>query len=144
LENKEELQNTHSGGLDWDLHLYFQPANSLDTNINDLGFFVSIQALHFQHPSTNIGELIARVLQLYQTYPHVKVNNVFSTLQTCMIQIIKAHDSNDYKSMHMKKARLEKLGLLPRSIAMMDADGDWLNGNATNDDRISDNDKSMT
>jgi hypothetical protein len=68
LENKVELQNTHGGGLDWDLHLYFQAANSPDTNINDLGFFVSIQALQFQHPSANIGELIARVLQLYQRY----------------------------------------------------------------------------
>jgi hypothetical protein len=45
LEKKVELQNMHGGGLDCDLHLYFQPANSPDTNINNLGFFVSIQAL---------------------------------------------------------------------------------------------------
>jgi hypothetical protein len=31
--------------LDWDLHFYFQPANSSGMNINNLGFFVSIQAL---------------------------------------------------------------------------------------------------
>jgi hypothetical protein len=36
-------------------------------NINNLGFFVSIQALQYQHPSANIGELISRVLQLYHT-----------------------------------------------------------------------------
>jgi hypothetical protein len=49
-----ELPNTHGGGLDWDLYLYFQPANCPDTNINDLGgFFVSMQALQqFQHPSS--------------------------------------------------------------------------------------------
>jgi hypothetical protein len=62
LEKKVELQNVHGDGLDWDLHFYFQPANSPDTNINDLGFFVSIQALHYQHPSANIAELIMRVL----------------------------------------------------------------------------------
>jgi hypothetical protein len=82
LEKKVELQNMHGGGLDWDLHLYFQSANSPDTNINDLGCFVSIQALQLQHPSNNIlGELIARVLQLYQTYPHLKLNNVFLTFR---------------------------------------------------------------
>jgi hypothetical protein len=47
LERKVELQNTHGGGLDWGLHLYFQPANSPDTNIIDLEFYVSIQALQF-------------------------------------------------------------------------------------------------
>jgi hypothetical protein len=70
LERKVELQNMHGGGLDWDLHLSFKPANSADTKINDLGFFISIQALQFEQSSTNIGELIVRVLQLYQTYPH--------------------------------------------------------------------------
>jgi hypothetical protein len=80
LEKKVELQNRHGGGLDWDLYLYFQPAKSPGTNINDLGFFVPIQALQFQHPSANIGEVIARVLQLYQTYPHMKLNNLSLTL----------------------------------------------------------------
>jgi hypothetical protein len=81
LEKKEELQNTQGGGFDLEyLHLYFQPANSPDKNINNLGFFVSIQALQFQHPSANIRELIARVLQLYETHPHAKLNNVFLTL----------------------------------------------------------------
>jgi hypothetical protein len=77
LEKKVELQNEHGDGLDWDLYFYFQPANSPVTNINDLGFFVSIQALQYQQPSADIGKLIQRVLQLYQTYPHRKLNNVF-------------------------------------------------------------------
>jgi hypothetical protein len=77
LEKKVELQNTHSGGFNWDLYLYFQPANSPDTNINNLEFFVAIQALQFEHPSADIRELIARILQLYQTYPHGKLNNGF-------------------------------------------------------------------
>jgi hypothetical protein len=95
LEKKVELQNMHGGGLDWDLQLCFQLANSPDTNINDIGFFVLIQALHFQHPDANIGELCMKVLHLYQTYPHVKLNKVILTLQTCMNQIIEAHGSND-------------------------------------------------
>jgi hypothetical protein len=117
LEKKVELQNRHGGGLDWDLRLYFQPANSPDTDLNNLaGFFVSIQALQFQHLSGNIGELTARVLQLYQTYPYAKLNNVFLTLQTCMNQIMEAHGSNDYQLAHINKAQLERLGSLPQSI----------------------------
>ena len=63
-----------------------------------------------------------------------------------MNQIIKAHSSNDYRIMHMNKTGLERLGLLPQSIAMMDAADDWLNGNynATDDNSKSDNDKSIT
>jgi hypothetical protein len=95
LEKKVELQNMHGGGLDWDLQLCFQLANSPDTNINDIGFFVLMQALQFQHPDANIGELCMKVLHLHQTYPHVKLNKVILTLQTCMNQIIEAHGSND-------------------------------------------------
>jgi hypothetical protein len=36
--------------------------------------------------------------------------------------------ANDYQIMHMNKVRLERLGLLPQSIEMMDAADDWLNG----------------
>jgi hypothetical protein len=61
-----------------------------------------------------------------------------------MNQIIKAHGSNDYKIIHMNKARLERLGLLPQSIAMMDAADDWLNGIATNDDSESGDNQSIT
>jgi hypothetical protein len=77
LEKKVELQNRHGGGLDWDLRLYFQPANNPDANINDLGFFVFIQALRFQHPSANIGELIARVLQLYIRRTRMRNSTMF-------------------------------------------------------------------
>jgi hypothetical protein len=86
--------------------------------------------------SANIGEFIARVLQLYQTYPHVKLNNVFLTLQTCMNQIIEANGSNDYQLVHMNKARLERIGMLPQSIEMRDAADDWLNDTATDDESV--------
>ncbi len=58
-----------------------------------------------------------------------------------MNQIIEANGSNDYKILHMNKARLERLGLLPQSIAMTDAADDWLNANANGDDSESDDDE---
>jgi hypothetical protein len=75
-----ELQNADGDVFDWDLHFYFQPANSPDRNINNFGFFVSIQALQYQHASANIGELIPRDLQLYQTYSHGKTEQCFLNL----------------------------------------------------------------
>jgi hypothetical protein len=60
-----------------------------------------------------------------------------------MNQIIKAHGSYNYKIVHMNKARLERLGLLPWSIEMMDAADDWLNDNATNNDSKSDDNESI-
>ncbi len=51
-----------------------------------------------------------------------------------MSQIIEANGSNDYQIVHMNKARLERLGLLPQSIEITDAADDWLNEIATDDD----------
>jgi hypothetical protein len=42
-------------------------------------------------------------------------------------------DSNDYKIVHMNKARLVRLGLLPQNIEMTDAADDWLNDIASDD-----------
>jgi hypothetical protein len=58
-----------------------------------------------------------------------------------MYQIIEAHGINDYRIMHMNKARQERLGLLPQSIEMTDAADNWLNGNATDNNSKSGNDE---
>jgi hypothetical protein len=53
----------------------------------------------------------------------------------------KANGNNDYQIIHMNKARLERLGLLPQNIEMTDAANDWLNGNVSEDDCNSDTDE---
>jgi hypothetical protein len=58
-----------------------------------------------------------------------------------MNQIIEAHGSNKYQLVHMNKARLERLGLLPQSNEMTDAADDWLNDIATDDDSASDDEE---
>jgi hypothetical protein len=58
-----------------------------------------------------------------------------------MNQIIEAHGSNDNRIVHMNKARLERLGLLPQSIEMTYAADNWLNGNVIDDDSKSDEDE---
>ncbi|XP_057780151.1 uncharacterized protein LOC130998761 [Salvia miltiorrhiza] len=96
--------------------LVCQPANSPDTNVNDLGFFRAIQTLKDQKPAGNMEELLKNVKDAYDEYPPEKLNHVFITLQSCYHEIIKARGGNDYKIPHMNKERLSRLGLLPDCI----------------------------
>jgi hypothetical protein len=80
---QDELQNIHGGGLDWELSLYCQPANSPDMNVNDLCFFASIQSLQSlqsHNPINNLDEMIQRLAAIYEVYPRSKLNNSFLTL----------------------------------------------------------------
>ena len=63
-DDKEFLQAVKD--IELDVKLYGQPANSPDTNINDLAFFASIQALQHQIGSGNkVGTLIDLVNQAF-------------------------------------------------------------------------------
>jgi hypothetical protein len=42
-----------------------------------------------------------------------------------MNQVIECHGGINYKVEHMNKAKLDRLGLLPQSIWVMDAAMDW-------------------
>ncbi|XP_057796058.1 uncharacterized protein LOC131012156 [Salvia miltiorrhiza] len=96
--------------------LVCQPANSPDTNVNDLGFFRAIQSLKDQKPAKNVEELLENVKAAYEEYPPEKLNNVFLTLQGCYQEIIKCKGGNNYKIPHMNKERLSRQGILPRCI----------------------------
>jgi hypothetical protein len=142
LEEKDELQNIHGGGLDWEISLYCQPANSPDMNVNDLCFFASIQSLQYHHPSHNLDAMITRLAAVYEAYPRAKLNNSFLTLQSCMNEVIECNGGCDYKIQHMNKARLERLGLLPQSLFVTDAAMDWDdNGDEEDDDDDEDEDE---
>ena len=45
--------------------LYTQPANSPDTNINDLGFFAALQSVYYRATLGNAHEIIQSVRQAY-------------------------------------------------------------------------------
>ena len=49
-----------------------------------------------------------------------KLNNIFLTLQTVMGEILLKDGSNDFKIIHMSKAKLERDGRLPTSIKISD------------------------
>ncbi|GKD05006.1 hypothetical protein Tco_1179980 [Tanacetum coccineum] len=100
----------------FDIRLRFQPSNSLDLNVLDLGFFRAIQSLQEQEVLGTIDELVNVVQASYGRMPSHELNNVFLTLQTCMKEILKVNGGNNYQIPHIGKGRLERQGMLPLTI----------------------------
>ncbi|KAM0874828.1 hypothetical protein ACQ4PT_037170 [Festuca glaucescens] len=94
-----------------------QPANSLpDMNILDLGLFSSLQSMKNRLVSNNLDELINNVKQEYDAYDADKINKVFLTLQSCLIEVMKEGRGNGYKIPHMYKDGLQRAGNLPNVL----------------------------
>ncbi|KAI5444169.1 hypothetical protein KIW84_012693 [Lathyrus oleraceus] len=98
---------------EFDIQLTCQPPNSPDLNVLDLGFFNAIQSLQQKEPVKSIDELVGAVQKAFDEFSTVQSNKIFSTLQSCMIEIMKINGSNKYKIPHMKKDMLYKQGGIP-------------------------------
>ncbi|XP_059295716.1 uncharacterized protein LOC132049075 [Lycium ferocissimum] len=98
---------------EFDIRLCFQLANSPDLNVLDLGFFRAIQSLQHTMAPTNIDELISAVEKSFNEMEVERLNHVFLTLQSCMVEVMKDKGGNNYKVPHMKKDMLEGQGNLP-------------------------------
>ncbi|KAG7365642.1 hypothetical protein IV203_025083 [Nitzschia inconspicua] len=96
--------------------LYTQPAQSPDLNVNDLGFFNSLQSRYYQTAPKDGLELIEMVEETYKNYPAKKLNRIWLTLQSVMNQVINQRGDNDYTIPHMKKKVLERQNQLPLSL----------------------------
>ena len=98
------------------IKLVTQPPNSPDLNLNDLGFFNSLQSTYYQTCPSNAMELIQMVQETYSEYPAAKINRIWLTLQSCMNEIIKVHGCNQYTIPHMGKEKMEKENRLPVAL----------------------------
>nr|GEV32856.1 transposase, Tc1-like protein [Tanacetum cinerariifolium] len=114
VDDVEFLQEASRDGFD--IRLRFQPPNSPDLNVLDLGFFWAIQSLQEQEVLETIDGLVHAVQASYERMPSCERNNVFLTLQTCMKEILKVQGSNNYQTPHIGKGRLERQGMLPLTI----------------------------
>lgn len=114
VNDKEFLEASSLDGFD--IRLCFQPPNSPDLNVLDLGFFRAIQSLQEQENLGNIDELISAVQTSFERMQSRELNNVFLTLQTCMKEIMKVRGGNNYQTPHIGKGRLERQGELPLQI----------------------------
>lgn len=98
------------------IRLVCQPPNSPDTNVLDLGFFRAIQSLQHQKAPNMIDELVNAVVTSFNEMEKEKLNDVFLSLQNCLISVMKVQGGNNYKLPHMGKAKLARLGRLPINL----------------------------
>ncbi|KAJ4438478.1 hypothetical protein ANN_14423 [Periplaneta americana] len=98
------------------LELVCQPPNSLDMNVLDLGYFRTIQSLQHQSGPETIDELIAAIETAFSQLTRDKHNNVFNTLQSNLIEIMKVNDGKNNKIPHMQKGHLDHLNILPSRL----------------------------
>ncbi|ETO76636.1 hypothetical protein F444_07974 [Phytophthora nicotianae P1976] len=100
----------------WSIRLIFQPPNSPDLNVLDLGLFASIQSLQYRIPIYKFTDLIDAVDDAYKTMSADTLDDIFLTLQSCMLCILKEDGGNQYKLPHMGKAKLRRANCLPRDL----------------------------
>ncbi|KAH6804494.1 hypothetical protein C2S51_032741 [Perilla frutescens var. frutescens] len=100
----------------FDIRLCCQPPNSPDMNVLDLGFFRAIDSLQHQEAPSTIEEFVAAVENSFEKFPTQELNNVFLTLQSYMVEVMKSLDGNNYKIPHMNKPKLIRDGQLPNCI----------------------------
>ncbi|XP_047259423.1 uncharacterized protein LOC124891932 [Capsicum annuum] len=106
---KNDLEFIEAARQDgFDIRLCFQPSNSPDLNVLDLCFFRGIQSLQYQKAPKNVDELVEAVERSYDEMKAKQLNHVFLTLQSCMIEVMKASCSNNYKVPHLNKNGLER------------------------------------
>ncbi|XP_050207663.1 uncharacterized protein LOC126657082 [Mercurialis annua] len=119
--NVNDLQFNEVAGIDnFDIQLCFQAPNSHDMNVLDLGFFRAIDALQQKKAPTTIGEFVAAVEKAYEEFSDEEINNIFLTLQGCMLEVMKDFGGNNYKVPHMNKHKLIRDGQLPQNLECSD------------------------
>ncbi|XP_021731452.1 uncharacterized protein LOC110708858 [Chenopodium quinoa] len=98
------------------IQMIYQPAQSPDLNVLDLGLFNSIQSLQYHTFPTNLSELIKEVENAYTEFDPIVNRNSWLTLQMVMLKILQHKGGNNFKTPHMAKERLENVGILPRNV----------------------------
>ena len=95
------------------IKLIQQPANSPDLNVLDLGFFRSIQSLTNTLSSKTLKEFIKGVEAEFRAYESSKLNRIFLSLMSVMVEVMNNLGENGLKLVHANKDKRERLGQLP-------------------------------
>ncbi|XP_021737849.1 uncharacterized protein LOC110704376 [Chenopodium quinoa] len=105
----------------FNIQLVFQPAQSPDLNVLDLGLFKVIQSLQYQSFPRKIEELIEKVYEAYEWFDPICnkyswITTLINFLQSVMIMILEKEGGNNFNPPHMGKKKLDNLGLLPEFL----------------------------
>ncbi|POM66480.1 Hypothetical protein PHPALM_17650 [Phytophthora palmivora] len=97
----------------WNIRLMFQPLNSPDMNVLDLGRFVSLQSLQYRVPMRGTDDIIRTVLDAFHSLNSETLDMISLILQDCIRSILAANGSNQYTLPHMDKGKLKRAGTFP-------------------------------
>ena len=86
-----------------------QPAQSLETNVLDLGLFWAIDCAQKKIPATNFKELVVAVPEAFEKIPWWTIDKFFLTLMATLNEIICHKGKNNFPTPHIKKDRMKKL-----------------------------------
>ncbi|CAN0056630.1 unnamed protein product, partial [Discosporangium mesarthrocarpum] len=89
-----------------------QPANSPDLNVNDLGFFHSIQQLK-EDVGVSSEDLVEAIMESFDVYPREKLERVWQSLFAVLGQVLGSWGDNGYKLPHLGEENLGRTGKLP-------------------------------
>ena len=117
--NREFLQATFA--LILNIVLVFQPPNSPDLNLLDLGYFNSIQSLQYQSDPKNIQKLVEMIGTSFDALHWTKQNDSFLTLQKVMEAIILCNGNINFKVPDICKRKLERTEQLTVRIKVLDS-----------------------
>ena len=109
----EWMQHLTDMGLEDEMKLVTQPANSPDLNVNDLGFFNALQSMHHCTTPRNEVELVAMAEKTFAEYPTNKINRIWLTLQGVMNNMLDDFGGNQHPLPRMNKEKHEREGRLP-------------------------------
>ncbi|CAN0236203.1 unnamed protein product, partial [Discosporangium mesarthrocarpum] len=98
----------------WDsIMLETQPANSPDLNVNDLGFFHSIQQLKEDVGVSSPEDLEEATMEAFDVYPRETLERVWQSLFAVLGEVLGSKGNSSYKVPHLGEENLGRAGKLP-------------------------------
>jgi hypothetical protein len=92
-----------------DCELFYQPAQSSNTNICYLSFFPAIQSLYYKDPGIcNLKDIFAALKKSFKEYNPDNLNKSFLFLFMSYNMILECKGDNHSKQSHIGRTTLEK------------------------------------
>ena len=99
---KRALRSSGKAGGGVTIEVEFQPANSPDTNLNDLGFYRSLNKRLPKKRDRRLTDFVPMVKQAFWDYPSDKLTKLCDTQQLVYRAISKAGGDNAYPMPHSR------------------------------------------
>ncbi|CAM9963657.1 unnamed protein product, partial [Discosporangium mesarthrocarpum] len=84
-----------------------------DLNVNDLGFFHSIQQLKEDVGVSSPEDLVEATMEAFDVYPRETLERVWQSLFAVLGEVFGSKGDNSYKLPHLGKENLGRTGKLP-------------------------------